>query len=314
MRFRLAGLLASLVCGIASAQQFPSKPVRFIVITAAGGTTDITARLVGRHMEQRLGQPVVVENRPGANGTIAANFVKTSPPDGYTLLVGGMSMNSTFVKNNAVDAAKELLPVSNLQSGAFYLFTRASLPVKTMGEFIAYAKANPGKLNFGASSSLTTLAAEALKLKTGMTFTVVPYKGAAPIVPAMLSGEADFTIDSLPTFQPHIQAGKVNALMVAAPKRAAAMPSIPSSPESGLGDFESGFYIGLWAPLGTPAPVIQRLASDAAAVMKIPEVVETMAKMGTEAVGSTPQELLRTHVSIHKTLDDAAKASNFQPQ
>jgi len=314
MRFRLVGLLASLVCGTAAAQQFPSKPVHLIVVTAAGGTTDITARLVGRHMEKRLGQPVIVENRPGANGTIAANYVKSSEPDGHTLLVGGMSLNSTFVKNNAVEPARDLLPVSTLQSGAFYVFTRATLPARTMGELIAYSKANPGKLNFGASSSLTTLAAEALKLKTGMTFSVIPYKGAAPIVPAMLSGEVDFTIDSLPTFQPHIQAGKINALMVASPKRASAMPAIPSAPESALPDFQSGFYIGLWAPRGTPQAVISRLAADAAAVMRIQEVVDALAKMGTESIGSTPEELLRTHVSIHKVLDDAAKASNYQPQ
>jgi tripartite-type tricarboxylate transporter receptor subunit TctC len=315
MVLRLQCLVASLlICGAAAAQQFPSRPVHFIVTTAAGGTSDITARLVGRHLEKRLGQPVIVENRTGASGTIAGNYVKSAAPDGYNLLVGGMGMSSTFVRNNAVNPEKDLLPVSNLQNGAFFLFVRSSLPVRSLGELIAWSKANPGKLNYGASSSLTTLAAEALKLKTGVTFAVIPYKGAAPIVPAMLSGDADFTIDSLPTFQPHIQADKVRVLIVTSAKRSAMLPGVPSAAESGLGDFESGFYLGLWAPLGTPRDAVQKLSAETAAVMKIPEVVEHLRSIGTEAVGSTPEELLRTHLALNRVLDEAARASNFQPQ
>jgi tripartite-type tricarboxylate transporter receptor subunit TctC len=312
---RLQFLIASFaICGAAAAQQFPSRPVHFIVTTAAGGTSDITARLVGRHLEKRLGQPVIVENKIGASGTIAGNYVKSAAPDGYNLLVGGMGMSSTFVASNAVNPEKDLLPVSNLQNGAFFLFVRSSLPVRSLAELIAWSKANPGKLNYGASSSLTTLAAEALKLKTGVTFAVIPYKGAAPIVPAMLSGDADFTIDSLPTFQPQVQADKVRVLIVTSAKRSPMLPSVPSAAEAGLGEFESGFYLGLWAPLGTPRDAIQRLSSETAAVMKIPEVVEHLRSIGTEAVGSTPEELLRTHLALNRVLDDAARASGFQPQ
>jgi tripartite-type tricarboxylate transporter receptor subunit TctC len=315
MLLRLPYLLASLlICGAAAAQQFPSRPVHFIVTTAAGGTSDITARLVGRHLEARLGQPIIVENRTGASGTIAANYVRGAPPDSHTLLVGGLGTTSTFVKNGPVNPDKDLLPVSNLQNGTFFVFVRSSLPVASMAELIAYSKANPGKLNYGASSSLTTLAAEGLKLKTGLTFQVIPYKGAAPIVPAMLAGESDFTIDSLPTFQPQIQAGKVRVLMAASARRSPFLPDVPSAPESGVSDFESGFYLGLWAPLGTPRPAIQKLSSETAVVMKVPEVVEHLRKLGTESVGSAPEELLRTHMAINKVLDDAARASNFLPQ
>jgi tripartite-type tricarboxylate transporter receptor subunit TctC len=265
-------------------------------------------------MEKQLGQPIVVENRPGASGTIAANYVRSSPADGHTLLVGGLGMNSTFVKNNSVDLEKDMLPVSNLVNGAFFVFVRSNFPARTMQEFVAYMKANPGKVNYGASAALTILAAEALKLKTGTQFTVVPYKGAAPIVPAMLAGEVDFTIDSVPTFQPHVQAGKVRVLMVASAKRSGVLPDVPSAADVGIKDYEAGFNIGLWAPLGTPREAIQKLSAAAAAAMKAPEVTEKMRSMAVESVGSTPEELMRTHAAYTRVLDEAARASKFEAQ
>jgi tripartite-type tricarboxylate transporter receptor subunit TctC len=298
----------------AHAQQFPERPIHLIVVTAAGGTTDLTAREYGRFAEPRLGQPIIVENRTGASGTIAGNYVRTAPPDGYTLLVGGLGMSSVFVKTNSIEVERDLLPVSTLTSGAFFVFVRDSLPVKSMQDLIAYAKANPGKLNYGTSASITLLDAEALKLRTGILFTAIPYRGAAPIVPAMLANEVDFTIDSLPTFAPHVQSGKVRVLMVATPNRSTALPNVPTAAELGITDYAAGFYIGLWAPLKTPNDAIRRLASETAIVMRMPEVVEFMRNQGSEAVGSTPEELLTLHKAFERTLADAAKASHYEPQ
>jgi len=317
-KLMVSALAVASALGLASApvlaQQYPSKPVHLIVNTAAGGTSDVTARLYGRHLEKRIAQPVIIENRTGASGTIAGNYVKNAAPDGYTLLIGGLGMNSIFVKNNAVEPATDLLPVSNLQSGAFFLFVRSSLPVKSMADLIAYSKANPGKLNYGAAWAGSLLLAEALKLKTGITFAGIPFRGAAPIVPAMLGGEVDFTIDSLPTFAPHVQSDKVRILMTATGKRSPLMPNMPSAAESGIPNYEAGFYLGVWAPLKTPNDIIRRLSTESAAVMRLPEVVEFLRSVGTESVGSTPEELLATNNAINRVLSEAAKASGYEPQ
>jgi tripartite-type tricarboxylate transporter receptor subunit TctC len=308
-----AGLLLA-VAGNALAQQWPSRPVHLIVITPAGGTTDLTARKYAQFAEPRLGQSFVVENRAGASGTIAGNYVKNAAPDGYTILVGGLGMSSIFVKTNAVEVEKDLLPISTLNVGGFMVFVRDNLPVKTMQELIAYGRANPNKLNYATSNALTLLDAEALKLKTGITYTAIQYKGAAPIVPAMLSNDADFTIDSLPTFAPHVQSGKVRVLMTAAPTRSSALPNVPTAAEVGIPGYAAGFYIGLWAPLKTPAEIINRMSTETIAVMKMPEVVDFMKAQGAESVGGTPAELLAVHNAFQKTLADAAAASHFEPQ
>jgi len=310
------GAGAALMLGAAAsqAQQWPSKPIHLIVVTPAGGTTDLTARKYAQFAEPRLGQPFVVENRAGASGTIAGNYVKNAAPDGYTILVGGLGQSSIFVKTNAVEVEKELLPISTLNVGAFMVFVRDNLPVKTMQDLIAYAKANPNKLNYATSNALTLLDAEALKLKTGISYTAIQYKGAAPIVPAMLANDVDFTIDSLPTFAPHVQSGKVRVLMTAAPTRSSALPNVPTAAETGIPGYAAGFYLGLWAPLKTPNDIIRRMSTETTAVMKMPEVVEFMKQQGTESVGGTPEELLATHNAFQKTLADAAKASNFEPQ
>jgi tripartite-type tricarboxylate transporter receptor subunit TctC len=312
---RFLGLVLSFaICGSAAAQAFPTKPITLIVFIAAGGTTDITARMVARNMEKTLGQPIIVENRPGASGTIATHYVRQSPPDGYTVLIAGLAMNSTFIKNNPVNLENDLQPVSNLINGGFFVFVPASLPVNSMQELIAYSKANPGKLNYGYTAPLTLLAGEGLKLKTGMSYTAIPYKGAGPMIPAVLSGEVSFTIESLPTFQSLLQAGKVKALMATSAKRSSVLPNVPSAAEVGIKDYEAGFNLGLWVPLKTPREAVDKLSGAAAAAMKAPEIAEQLGKMGAEAIGSTPEELVRTHVTFQKGLDDAARASNFQPQ
>jgi tripartite-type tricarboxylate transporter receptor subunit TctC len=310
----LAAVALAATTGTSVAQQWPSRPIHLIVITPAGGTTDLTARKYAQFAEPRLGQSFVVENRAGASGTIAGNYVKSAAPDGYTILVGGLGMSSIFVKTNAVEVDKDLLPISTLNVGGFMVFVRDTLPVKTMQDLIAYGKANPNKLNYATSNSLTLLDAEALKLKTGITYTAIQYKGAAPIVPAMLAGDADFTIDSLPTFAPHVQSGRVRVLMTAAPTRSSALPNVPTAAEVGIPGYAAGFYIGLWAPLKTPGDIINRMSTETIAVMKMPEVVEFMKAQGAESVGGTPEELLAVHNAFQKTLSDAAKASHFEPQ
>ncbi len=313
-----SALAVSSALGLASAptlaQQYPSKPIALVAITPAGGTTDLTARAYARQMEKRLGQIMIVENRAGAGGTIAGNYVKNAAPDGYTLLIGGLGMSSTFVANNSVDLPVDLAPVSAVNKGSFFVFMRTSLPVRTMQELIAYSKANPGKLNYATSNPLTLLAVEALKLKTGITYTAIPYKGAAPIVTDMLGGQVDFTIESLPTFQSHLAGGQVRVPMVAAAKRSTLLPDVPSAGEIGIANYESGFYLGIWAPLKTSNDIIRRLSADSIAVMKVAEVVDYLKSVGTEPLGTTPEELVAIHKAYNSVLDDAAKASGFKPQ
>ncbi|MCC6202107.1 MAG: tripartite tricarboxylate transporter substrate binding protein [Gammaproteobacteria bacterium] len=298
----------------AFAQQYPTKPIALVAITPAGGTTDLTARAYARQMEKRLGQTMIVENRAGAGGTIAGNYVKNAAPDGYTLLIGGLGMSSTFVANNSVDLPVDLAPVSAVNKGSFFVFMRASLPVRTMQELIAYSKANPGKLNYATSNPLTLLAVEALKLKTGITYTAIPYKGAAPIVTDMLGGTVDFTIESLPTFQSFLPGGKVRVPMVAAAKRSTLLPDVASAGEIGIANYESGFYLGIWAPQRTPADVIRRLSNESVVVLKVPELVDYLKSVGTEPLGTTPEELVAIHKAYNSVLNDAAKASGFKPQ
>lgn len=304
------------LAGTASAQSYPTKPVRIIVGNAPGGSNDVLARLHAQHLEKRLGQPFIVENRPGANSTLAAQAVARADPDGYNLLFGNMiSVTPIFVKANSVMANKELAPISTLvKIKGVFLYMSSKLPVNSLRELVAYSKANPGKLNFGAAITSMDLLMHLLKDRTGITYTNVPYKGTPMIVTALLAGEIDLTINTSEGFVPHTQAGKIRTLFVFDRARSTVLPDAPSASEVGLPDLTAEFNIDVWAPLRTPKDVIDKLATTSAAIMKTPEVVDQVRRVGgAQPVGATPAETLRAFEQGVAFWSEAARLANFTP-
>ncbi len=298
----------------AVAQSFPARPIRFLVGFAPGGSTDIFARLVGRSVEKSVGQPVVIENRPGAGGSIAANAVAKAEPDGYTYFFGSVTIIAPFfIKNGAVVGGKDLVPVSNVSVSPWAMFVKADLPVRTLPELIAYAKANPGKLNFGSPSSSNDLAMEVLKVKTGITYANIAYKGAGPVSTALLAGEIDMSLDSLPAYMPYLQAGKIRALFIA-PARTAQMPSLPTAGEVGIPNFDVALPLTVWAPMGTPANVVQRMSNEVRTAVAGPEVIEQMRMAGAEPLGSTPDDLMKAYNAEIRFWSEAARLAKYEPQ
>jgi tripartite-type tricarboxylate transporter receptor subunit TctC len=310
----LVGLCCA-VTGPANAQSYPTKPIRFLVGFPPGGSTDLAARFVGRYIEKSVGQPVLVENRPGNSGAIAATAVSKAEADGYTLFFGSVTIAAPFfVKNGPVVGGKDLSPISSVTNSPFFLFVRPELPAQNLQQLIAYGKANPGKLNFGAASSSNTLAAEVFRSRTGLTFTNVAYKGAGPVATALAANEVDFTIDALPAYRALIQAGKVRPLFFTGIKRSPFAPSVPTAEEMGLPRFEISFRLSLWAPPATPRAIRDQLSSLVVAAVKDPEIAEQFAKAGAEGVGSSPDEMMRAYEEEYKFWQEAARLANFQPE
>lgn len=314
-------LLATAVVGLvpvtSSAQaSYPTKPIRIIVGVAPGGLIDVTARLAASYLSPRIGQPIVVENRPGANTTIAANAVLRAAPDGYTLFYGGaMSSSPIFVKNGAVDFVKQMKPVSLLVSAPFYMMVNSKVPATNVQELIAYSKKNPGKLNFADGAPASTLVMHAIAERSGLTFTPIPYKGSAPSLNAVIADEVDMTIDTVPNYIPHIQSGKVRAVMSTGRARSAGLPGVPTGTEEKVIDFNAASVLALWAPPGTPDTVAQRLSSEIVAITKNPEfLTKFRAVTQTDPVGSTPAELLKVVEADNALFGGVAKRIKYEPQ
>lgn len=308
-------LSALAVSGQSLAQSYPDKPIRMILGFPAGSSTDIGGRIVGTEMSKRLGQPVIVENRPGANGSIGADATIKAIPDGYTLNFGSvMNFHPVFVKNGAIDAARQLSPVSNSMSGLWFLFSSAKAAIDTVPELVAKAKANPGKLNFASTASSTDMLGAVLKAHLGITFTPISYGGsAAKVGIALTNGEADFSFNSMATIAPYRQS--VRGLMIGASARHPLFPEVPTAKEAGWQAFEnSAFNFGVWAPNGVPKDIVDKLSSAAAAGVKLPEVSEQIRKIGLIPVGSTPDEQLRTFNAEAAFWAEAARLASFQAQ
>lgn len=308
-------LLSSLVFASSCfAQAFPNKPIRMFVGNPPGTAIDGSGRIVGNEMEKLLGQPFVMEFRTGANATIAAQAVLNAPRDGYTLLLGSANqVHHLFNPTNGVELSKQMISISLLSKIPYILIARATLPAKNLQELIAYSKANPGKLNFGAASSVQSLVMAIIGSRTGITSKNIPFRGSPPIVAAMLANDVDIATSSAPPFVPHIRSGRIRAMMVMSDKRIAELPDAPTGFEAGA-PIELGLMIGLWAPPGTPADVVQRLATAARTAATTPAVVDQLAKtLGATAVGSTPEEQIRIVDTDMKLWIDAAKATGFKP-
>jgi tripartite-type tricarboxylate transporter receptor subunit TctC len=275
---------------------YPAKPVRIIVPFPAGGATDILTRVVAEKLAARLGQPFVVDNKPGAGANIGAEAAAKSAPDGYTLLMGSIASHSiavSYYRNLGYDLRRDLVPVSMVGNITNAVIVSPALPVKSVAELIAYAKANPGKLTFASSGTggLIHLTGEMFRLQAGIDIVHVPYKGTSFFLPDLMEGRVSMALDTLPPHLPHIRSGKVRALAVTTQKRSPVFPDLPTVAEAGLPGFESVAIYGLLAPAGTPAEIIALLNREANAVLQMPDVVAKLAEQGIEASGGTPEAM-----------------------
>lgn len=282
------------VASPATAQSFPSKPIRIVVPTSAGGPGDFMARVVGEYITEKTGAAVVPEYKAGASGKIAMRETASAPPDGYTIVnanVGSAAINMGYFANNGYDTEKDLEPISYTMIAPIILVVNKDLPVNNAKELADYIKANPGKVKFGSSGigQSPHLAAEIYRKIAGINFTLVPYQGAAPAVRDLLGGQIEAMFDST-TSIPHIQAGSVKLIAVATPKRSPLFPNTPTVGESGLPDMNVGSWWVLFAPKGTPKPIIDRLATLASEAVQSPKGSERIKSLNSQPIGTTPEE------------------------
>jgi tripartite-type tricarboxylate transporter receptor subunit TctC len=292
---RLLPLVAAALATAAMAQPYPAKPIRIIVPFAPGGNVDITARLVAPGLAEALGQPVVVENKPGAGGTIGADLVAKSAPDGYTLLMGS---NSTFsvapslYPKNPYHPVRDFSPVIMIASAPFVLVVNASSPITRARGLVARAKQSPDKLTMSSAGtgSSNHLVGELFQEITGARFTHVPYKGSGQALTDLMGGQVDLHFDQITSAATYIQAGKLRALMVTSPQRVAMIPDVPTAGEAGYPTFEATNVTGLIAPAGTPREIVDRLYAATKKVLSDAPVREKFEGLGADAVGGTPEQ------------------------
>ncbi|HWI80468.1 tripartite tricarboxylate transporter substrate binding protein [Ramlibacter sp.] len=289
----------------AHAQSWPSRGLKIVVPFAPGGSTDIFARLVGERLATALGQPVVIDNRPGAGGNIGADAVAKAPPDGYTLLMattGVMAINNAMYRNMSYQAERDLKPVAYIASITNVLIVPADSPLKSVGDVIAAAKAAPGKLSFASSGSgaSTHMSAELFRLMTGTELLHIPYKGSGQAMPDVISGRVSMMFENMPGAVGHIKAGKVRVLAVTGLQRTPALPDVKTIAESGVPGYESLSWSGIAAPAATPPEVIARLNREINAILASPDMRQKLADQGAEAMGGTP-EAFAEHISRERT-------------
>jgi tripartite-type tricarboxylate transporter receptor subunit TctC len=281
------------VSRIARAQAYPSRPISIVVFIPAGSTPDIIARLVGQPLSQRLGQAVVIDNRPGAGGNVALQAVARAPADGYTLLqvASPHAINVTLYEKNTITVTNDIVPIASTNTDFFVLLVHPSFPAKTVAEFIAYAKANPGKINMGSSGTgnLTQLSAELFRMMTGIEIVHVPYRGAPAAQAAMLAGDVQAMFDTVGTAVPHIRSGALRVLGVSSTQRIKVLPEVPPISETVAGFAVTG-WLGLGAPKGTPAEVVERLNREVNAVLTEPAVISRMAELGSDIFTGSPAD------------------------
>ena len=287
--------IVALVLSAAHAQTWPDKPIKFVVAAPAGSSIDVLARVIGDKLKDRLGQSIVVENRPAAGGTAATDFVAKSPPDGYAMLMsfnGPLAFGPHLYTKLPYDPQKDLVPVIITSSQPNVLAVSANLPVNSVKELVAYAKANPGKLNFasvgnGSSSHLTM---ELLKATAGIDIVHVPFNGSPPAVTATMQGETQMIFAVMQPLQAQIQAGRLRALAVSTATRFPLLPDLPAVAEAGFPGFEALAWNGVLVPAGTPGPVVQRLNSEINAILKDASVKSALNAQGFELIGGTPED------------------------
>jgi tripartite-type tricarboxylate transporter receptor subunit TctC len=294
MLFIAIALLAAAMPASVLAQAYPNKPIRFIIPFPAGGASDILARIIGQKLSERLGQPVVPENRAGAGGNVGIESVAKAKPDGYTIVLSApaIAISPSLYKKLNYDPIKELAPISLVAEVPNLVLVRPSLPVKNMKEFAEHVKANPGKLQYGTSGvgSGTHLASVLLKILGKMDILEVRYKGSAQAMIGLMGNEVDMMVIGPPAAMPQIQAGKVKAIAVLSKERLPYLPDVPTIREGGIENCEVAIWYGMLAPAGTPREIIQRLNAEWLKIVAMPDTMEKMKSAGTDPLSSTPEQ------------------------
>jgi tripartite-type tricarboxylate transporter receptor subunit TctC len=294
-RFRVALSAAILACAATSApgQTYPAKPIRLVVGFTPGGGVDINARLFGPKITEYLGQQVIVENRPGAGTNIANEHVAKSPPDGYTLLINTAALAINLSLYRKVNyAAADFAPVSVVSMSPNILVVHSSVPVKTVKELVALARSRPGQLNFSSAGAGTTqhLSGELFNLRAGVKTVHVPYKGSAPSLTAVISGEVDLTYANIPAISAHVKSGRLRPIANLGTKRSDQLPQVPTMAEAGVKGVEVVVWYGVFAPAATPRDVVAKLADTLGRAARSPDIRQKLLDLGAEPVGNTPDE------------------------
>lgn len=294
IRVLAALLVGCMPLSLAAQGAYPDQTIRMIVPYPPGGGVDVLGRIVAQKLSESLGQRVVVENRPGASGMIGSEQVAKAAPTGYTLLANAAIhvINPSLYPKMSFDAMRDFAPVSLIAQVPLMLVVHPSLPVKSVRDLIALAKARPNELNFSSSGNATTphLAGESFKIATGVRMQHVPYKGAAPSFIDLIGGHVQLTFDSMSVAMPYVKSGRVRALAVTTAKRSPTVPDLPTIAESGVPGFDISTWYGVWAPAGTPKDIANKIAAEIANALNQPAVRERLADLGAEPVGNTPEE------------------------
>jgi tripartite-type tricarboxylate transporter receptor subunit TctC len=319
----LAGLAAGAIGGRhvpAQAQSdpaisYPGKPIRIVVGFGPGGGNDIFARLIGQKLSERLGQPVLVENKPGAGAIIATEYVARAVPDGYTLLVGAtgaMTINPAVYTKLSYDTVRDFAPISMIASFPLLLTVNSAAPARTVAELVAYAKANPAKANYASSSAAFQLATELFKMKTGALLEHIAYKSSGEMLTAVVGGEVLVALADAPPVSGHLKAGKIRALAVTSAKRLAEYPDVPTMAEAGVPDLDVRLWSGLFAPVATPAAIVKKLEKELIEIIKLPDVRERLVGLSVDPAGDTAQAFAQMIAQDLVRWAAIAKAANIK--
>jgi len=307
-------MLVPAVCLGQGAASYPDKPIKLVVPYPPGGSTDPVARLLAQDIAPRIGQPIVVDNRPGAAGSIGTEAVARAAPDGYTILLhtSVIATDPTLKKNAAYDVKRDLAPITLAVTGPYLVVVNPSLPVKNIAELIAFAKANPGKLFYGSAGQGSSghLIGELFKQAAGIEMTHVPYKGGGPSITGLMGNEVQLLFDTLGGSRSLAESGKLRALAVTSPARSPVMPNVPTVSESGLKDFQAVYWLGLFAPSKTPPPVVDKLYREIKQSLDNPEIKAKLLEQGNVAQALPPPEfakVLDADIQRYKTVIETAK-------
>jgi tripartite-type tricarboxylate transporter receptor subunit TctC len=309
----LAALTASPSLAQQDSSKYPSRPIHIIVGFAAGGGNDVIARIYGQKLSEDLGQPVIVENKPGGGAIVATDYVAKAAPDGYTLLVGasGMAINQSLYAKLPYDSVRDFVAISEIASFPLIMIVNASSPVKSVADFVAYAKADADKMNYASSSASFQLVTELFKQKTGAPMQAIPYKSANESVLAVVSGQVTTTIADAGPVSPQVKAGTVRALAIAAPKRMEEFPDVPTMKEAGA-DIDGTLWTGVFAPKATPPEIVRKLEAEFMKIAKQPDVAARLKQIGIEAVGNSTDAFTRILAADIVRWGEVAKSANIK--
>ena len=313
----LLAIMVAMVPVVAAAQSYPSKPIRLVVPFGAGSNTDILARTMAARIAESWGQQVIVDNRPGAGGNIGTDLVAKAPADGYTIVLGAASVlaiNQSLYSTMPYDSATAFAPITNMVKTTNVLIVNPSLPVKSVGDLIAYGKANPGKLTFASAGAGGTihLSGELFQSMTGVNMVHIAYKSSPIAHIDIISGQVQLMFDAMPTALPQVKAGKLRALAVTTAKRSSQLPELPTIAEAGVPGFEAAGWFGFAAPAGTPQETVGKLHKEMVRILNLPDVRERLVGLGAEPVGDTPEEFAKFIKSEAAKWGKVIKALNLK--